>query len=306
MSRLLKEFSDSVALIGVFLSRKNFEKAENAYERLSSVYSEIRRKNAVDPQIQQNMYNTINHIHTQLYVGKKLAESDRHIIPKISAVCIFIMLALLSFFAILSPSITGNVVFFPTDVEQFVNKTYTSGGMHSLSLLGNPESFKASGFVQGSGTARLYVSKGKDLHLVYDSQRIADNPFSKACLDSCFLSGFNSTNISLVVELKDAVLHISNVSYTAGKPFNHPPRWQGSTNFLVKDRLEIDLTKYFFDEDGQNLIFLATTAEGLKISIFDNAAVFEKEKGASGDVYVTLIATDFIDVARVPISVRIE
>lgn len=305
MSRLLKEFSDNIALIGVFLSKKNFEKAEKVYESLVGVYSEIRSQNLVDLNTQQNMYNTLNHIHTRLYVGKKLAESDRHVIPKLSVVCVFVMLLTLSFLAFVNPTITGNVVFFPMEVDKFVNKTYSSGGIYSLSLLGTPQSFKLSGSLQGNGFARFYISKGKELYLVYDSQKFTSNPFSNVCLDSCSLSGFNFTNVSVVVELTDAVLYVSNVSYTAGKPFNHPPEWKGSTSFLVKDKLEVDLTKHFSDADGDNLVFLSTTTDGLSISIFDNTAIFEKEKDASGDKSVLLIATDFIDVARVPINIRI-
>jgi len=306
---LLRNFRNYIALIGVFISKYDFKRAEAAYERLVDNYYKINEDASISKTAKEYAYELVSGIKSKIYVQKKILNSKQKIYFSNlkSFFLVFVILSVFGYFLFLSPAtITGNVVFYPSDLTDVVNQTYYRGGHYIIPVLGPPSSFKVSGFVQGEGVARLYIAEGKNIFLVYDNQKIVESPFNNVCIESCSFQVFNSTNVSVIVEINNTVLKIINISYTASKPFNHPPEWQGSRTFIIKDSLEIDLNQYFYDLDNQKLVFAATTSPDLTISIFDNKAVIVANKGVSGEKNILLIATDFIDVTRIPVTIKIE
>tara|TARA_Y100000310_G_scaffold291208_1_gene318998 strand:+ start:8053 stop:9960 length:1908 start_codon:yes stop_codon:yes gene_type:complete len=103
--------------------------------------------------------------------------------------------------------------------------------------------------------------------------------FEDVCVETCLLPGLNASSYVLVFEVENGSIEVDSISYTV-----KGERIVNSAPELVKDisdivgNYTINLSKYFFDEDGDVLEYSYYKAEGISVEINKDIAVI------SGDV----------------------
>ena len=78
------------------------------------------------------------------------------------------------------------------------------------------------------------------------------------------------------------------------KEKNKKPKWTGKDEFLINGTVEINLSKYFTDEDGDFLSYSVSEIEGIGVSIGDGIATIKPETEKNINTTITLIASDGI------------
>ena len=151
----------------------------------------------------------------------------------------------------LGPSITGFVIK-EIGYEKDVNLVITSNGNYTLNLdsIGELKSLKIDGRVTSYGKARVYIESNGIRHLAFDSTRLEEDEDTDSSNDSNLITGF-----AVKDEDKDK------------KDKNNKPAWIGPNEFEISGTAEINLSQYFTDEDGDNLIYSVSEAENLDVSI---------------------------------------
>lgn len=110
--------------------------------------------------------------------------------------------------------------------------------------------------------------------------------------------------ISLVIFIKPEIIGLATFE------FNQAPQWNSGTNVFVilgiHNNMEfdeyydrtIDLDKFFRDPNGDELTYLATSTEGLKVQLNGNFLTFLPEPGVFGKKTMYVVASDGYEVTR--------
>ena len=69
---------------------------------------------------------------------------------------------------------------------------------------------------------------------------------------------------------------------------------------------EIDLAEYFEDPEKDPMVFLSTTASEIEVIVQNSEVAVTPIKGASGIKKVIFIASDLLEVTRVPVNIEIK
>ena len=217
---------------------------------------------------------------------------------KIPLISIAILVLIVSFLVMLKPSIVGYSLFLDKFSED-VSLSFEKSGVYNVTLKGVPQSLKVSGTLAGD-YAKVYVAVGKKLVKVLDT---TNSSFVDACSESCSFSG-DSNVMKLIVDVKGKLV-IDHIEYDAKKMPNRAPVWKGENNFVISPNLIVNLSKYFSDPDGDGIVYLATTTEGMLVEVNDDQLVLTKEKYASGEKGITIIASDLKDVTKQKIKLKL-
>ncbi len=122
--------------------------------------------------------------------------------------------------------------------------------------------------------------------------------FSDICIDTCLLPNFNETSYKLIFEVEDANLTIDNIDYTVEKEIivsrNPPELVKEFDNITIyKDYdVRIDLSEYFYDEDGEKLTYYSDEVDNISIVIRNNIARIIPDYNFTGKRYIYFKASD--------------
>src|SRR3989344_5838088 len=202
--------------------------------KLSSIKYEIKLKNILDNKSFNswinNNYKKIDTLERRLFVlDAKIKGSDKVYINQEFLMVLFLLIFSLSYFY-LDASITGHIIL---DEPIIFNKSTI------LNLNQNINSLKLSGYIEGNGTAKIYLSN----YLVFDNSQLSQNTenttnntsnsfsiqpilsqnkieFNDICIETCNISspegviGITGSD-KLRVELNgDLIITITNTKYT--------------------------------------------------------------------------------------------
>lgn len=117
--------------------------------------------------------------------------------------------------------------------------------------------------------------------------------------------------ISLVIFIKPEI--IGMITYD----FNSEPKWVGDSNLFVITGVPksaafagtvgrtVNLDAFFKDADNDELVYLATSADGLDVKVSGSFLTFIPAPGVFGDRTVSVVASDGSSVVQKDVLVRI-
>jgi len=201
-----------------------------------------------------------------------------------------------------------------SSLEQSIDYTFDKNSDYIVTLKGIPTSLKLSGQLLNDKGAKVYAQYNNQKILIFDSENkllIKNNLFSTMCIESCYIEGFGSREVRLIVELeRGAKLFLEKLDYTVDAKLNNPPVWdlEKPNYFEVKQgsSIALDLTKYFIDKDGDELTFLSTGTQNLLINMGSTTLVITPKDSFVGEELITVIASDLKDVTRVPVKIVVK
>ena len=121
--------------------------------------------------------------------------------------------------------------------------------------------------------------------------------FEDVCVETCALFGFNSSSYKLIFEINDTVLTVDEIKYSITKEVsiaNNPPiLLKNIPNISINKNYTIDLSEYFYDEDGDELSYSYYKTDNISIVIEGNIATMISDKGFTGRRYMFFKANDF-------------
>lgn len=119
--------------------------------------------------------------------------------------------------------------------------------------------------------------------------------FSNKCVETCALSG-TSRSAKLIVSVQDAVLVIDSLTYKAAFSENAAPKALPIPAQSIKQNatLTLNLSRYFYDAEGDELMFAATytLADIADVSINGSIAAITHAKNFAGTALITFTASD--------------
>ncbi|MBD3318414.1 hypothetical protein GF342_00735 [Candidatus Woesearchaeota archaeon] len=302
METLVQQFVDVLEQVRVALSNGNLHHAKSLYTELFHLYEKINDSPLANYH-KELAYDQITKIHKELDT-ELTAPRPFRANPTLIVVGAIIVMGL--FLVILQPSLIGMSVI-NQEMASDVSLTFEKHAEYAISLPYTPTSLRVSGQLMG-GTAKIYADIAGERLLVFDSEKVelTEGSFSRVCLSTCEISEADRV-LPLTVEVSDGALFLSSIQYTTDEEHtNSPPEWRGTrTAFDVEETLTIDLKNYFFDADGDDLVFLATTAEGLDVSIQESRLTLQKT-GVPGPREITVLASDLKDITRVPLVLTLS
>ena len=179
----------------------------------------------------------------------------------------------------LGPSITSFVIK-EVSYSKDLNLVVTSNGSYTLELYdtGELKSLKLDGRVTSYGKAKVYIESNGIRYLAFDSSRLDESQINETITnESNLITGFAAKEESD----KDK------------KNSNKKPEWIGVDEFVVNGTVEINLSEYFTDEDGDELAYSVSEAESLDVSVDGAIVTIEPENNLN--TTMTFIASDGID-----------
>lgn len=99
--------------------------------------------------------------------------------------------------------------------------------------------------------------------------------------------------------------YIGLAAYEGG---NAPPQWIGATASYAAQvgvPLTIPLDVLFKDPDGDELIYLATSAPGIDVSVSDSKVTLFASDVARGTNTVVVMASDLVSITKVPLTISV-
>ncbi len=279
------------------LEEDNAADAKQKYLEVLEAYHAI-QKSPLEKYHKDLAYSQI----TQLF--SKVNEAKERVKIPYNLIAAAVLIIAFSILVVLKPSIVGLVGM--TDmVRQPINVTFQESGLYDLTLSEKPLSIALTGEV--NGTAKVFYKQGSKLELIVDTSKLENSTFSDVCVETCTISA-DSNTLTLFVELSEgSSLTLVGATYKVEPRSNTAPVWKGkSKNFKAKlnTQMTIDLNDYFKDDDGDNLVFLSTTDDGLDLIVQDSYVTINPL--ATGTKNVVFIASDLRDVTRVPVSIDVE
>ncbi|MAF34942.1 hypothetical protein CMO91_03800 [Candidatus Woesearchaeota archaeon] len=264
-----------------YLDDHDVEKATASYKELLGLYEDIKTEGT-----EQDKAVAHEQI-CKLYY--KLQQPTRSVAPYFAA---GLLVVLLSFVAVVQPSIVGLPIF-PETIYQDVNVATSRTGFLNVTLEGIPTSIR----LKGAGQGKVYLVQGKNLIKVWEG-----GP-GYECVDSCVIDGIDTNKVVLLIEPKGGQLKLEKVKYTARPLPNHVPAWTGTkTTFAAP--FSLNLSDLFQDEDGDDLVFLSSKQAGLVVSIENDMLSVSAEE--PGERQITVYASDLKGVTRIPLTVTAE
>ncbi len=192
-----------------------------------------------------------------------------------------------------------------------LDATISQSGTLRVSLADIPTGVSLTGSIFGDGSAKVYMVTAEGRSLVMDTnlmdikQENNARKFNDACIDSCTISGAGK-DITLDIELDNAILKLDRLSYSVRTGGNSPPKWVGSDSMTVARNIptSLDMSQLFTDRDGDSLGYIATEAPGVSVSVSGNTATFT---GAiPGEYEITIIASDGYAATRAPFRIDVQ
>src|SRR3989338_8928708 len=145
--------------------------------------------------------------------------------------------------------------------------------------------------------SEIYYSSWKNLSIRFDTlDKIA---FDSACEETCALSGFDDAEYTLAVEIENGSVSLDEVVYSVEEIMqNTAPILSkdfGAVNINKNDYVNIELSSYFSDSDGDSLIYSAYSPENIRIEISGSTAKIIPDKDFVGVRYAFFSANDSTD-----------
>ena len=198
-----------------------------------------------------------------------------------------------------------------------VTVTYKSGFVNDLNLIINESSFYTwypvpkgevlsvaiTGTLIGEGTAKIYIEKGIEKFLIFDSSQsgfgITDisssvigekiKRFDIVCGESCELLGFNKSVYNLAFEVENAILEIETINFDLmlGKEIEAVPEWAEMNDQSVGlgSQLKLDLSSFFNGSSEDVKFRYLMEDEVIDISIVNAIATITPQKVGKSHLY---------------------
>ncbi|GAG10150.1 unnamed protein product, partial [marine sediment metagenome] len=122
--------------------------------------------------------------------------------------------------------------------------------------------------------------------------------FRNKCEETCRLEGFNDSSYTLVIELENAKLNISSISYTIIKMrnvTNRAPEFKGEIDditFEHNQSYSLDLKQHFSDADEDNLTYSYGYGENLTIEFEKGIMIVSSRNNFIGENELFITAYD--------------
>ena len=100
--------------------------------------------------------------------------------------------------------------------------------------------------------------------------------FSDVCVETCLLPELNASSYTLIFEVENSSIEVDSISYTVEKKKivnNAPKLIKNVSDIGIVKNYTINLSKHFFDEDGDVLVYSYYEADGISVSIDEDIAV---------------------------------
>ena len=296
MEILIQKFIQAHTESEKFLETGNIVGAKQKYLEALDTYHKI------DQSSLEHFHKELAHDQiTSLFKKVNSAKSSLKVPPNIIAAAV--LLIVLSATVAFKPSVVG-LAGFDDVVKQDVSLNISESSIHQLALRDRPLSLSASGeFV---GKVKLFHKEGERLKLIFESDGTIGN-FTDACVESCSTDAA-SNNIEVFAQLEEnSSVFVSQVSYKIEHRSNTAPRWTGSSSSFqasVGKPTTIDLSNYFADDENDPLVFLSTAPEGVDVTVQDSSITIKSD--STGTKNLLFIASDLIEVTRVPVTVEVS
>ncbi len=293
---LIKKFVELNSQAEQLLNEDKIQEAKQKYLDVIEAYHAI-DKSTLERFHKELAYDQV----TALF--KKVNEARERVQVPYNLIAAGVLVIAFSVLIFLNPSIVGLTSLEDT-VRQPVNITFASTKVQQVTLRDRPLSLSASGEFLGS--VKLYYKKGEKLELILDSDKIQGNKFTDLCTETCEISA-DSNTIELFAQVSEgAKLVITELSYKVQRQDNSAPAWSGKTRTFKLPggkSTTIDLAEHFTDPENDPLVYLSTTDEGLDV-IVQNSKVTITPTG-SGTKHIVFIASDLLEVTRIPVTIEI-
>jgi hypothetical protein len=298
-NNLVKDFVQAYYRAQKSLDENNVPDARKQYYVLLDLYSKLSKN--IDDEFQKELaYDQLN----KIFNGIKEARTETKI--PLNMIIAGVIIIVLSIVVALNPGIVG-LAAFQDELVQPVNLVFEDTAVTSISLKKEPLSLAVSGEFNGE-SAKIFLEHSGKLVLLFDSSQVdSDGKFNKVCVDTCKLTDFKGNEVKLFIEVKNGVLKLDDLVYYVKRTENNPPQWiGGDKEFVIKGRTEIDLSSLFRDPEGDELVYLSTTEDGLNLIIENDKLIITPRENAEGEKKITLIASDMGKLTKVPITLKIE
>lgn len=317
---LITQFVEIQSQLNTHVINKKVNKAKNDYQKLLILYNKI-NSSEIDTIHKSIAHDQLTKAYEDImttHLGVKKEQVNSKINHKTLDYAIVGILALLIVGVLfLKPEFIGFAILGEPEFSELVDIAATQDGTYTIRLKGIPKSLKVSGFLEGNGNAKIYMINGIERILIAEISPQSTNPlieagisgttFEGVCEESCEIKGL-SRDITLYIEIKNARLFLSRITYKADVSANNPPIWIGGDNnfnVLAGKLTTFDLNNYFEDPDENELVYLATNSEDLNIIVINNLLVINPSRTVTGSREITLIASDLITTKKVPVIINI-
>lgn len=227
--------------------------------------------------------------------------------------------AILSFLGLLLAFV---VLFQPSFVGLVVGDAGTAGNLRTIALnidavgsfsqnvqfIKPPTSIRVSGILEGDGDYRIWLkTPEKNFLLAEKLSKDSQLKLDRFCSDACDISALQSRNGIIFGEGNSNVrVSLSVLEYSFNALSNHAPQFSGSRELEIPlaKTTAVDLSTLFSDGDGDSLSYLVASPEGISSRINGTFALLSAEK--SGEAEITFIATDGLNVTRIPVLVKVS
>ena len=127
--------------------------------------------------------------------------------------------------------------------------------------------------------SEIYFSEWGNLSVKFFDE---ETEFSDVCIETCFLIGLNKSSYRLLFEIEDGtVLRIDKIKYALKENIrnNAPVFLKNLSDISMADRrYTINLSEYFYDEDGNALHYSYHPLDNLSIAINGDIATLTADK----------------------------
>jgi len=291
---LVRDFVDKHSEVSKLIADDDVKGAKDAFLDLVAAYNKLAASD-LDHHHKEIAHNELSKIH------EELSKEERAVRIPINLIVAGVLLIVFSFVVFMNPSIVG-LITFEDEVVQPLNLSFAESRISSHTLKDVPLSLAVSGTFFGD--VKLYYKRGNDLVLVFDSATQEGESFSRVCEDTCDLRA-DSNVVDLFAQVgEDSYLQLDELVYTVPRDDNQAPVWTGEGKiFTVKKSLTLDLSEYFSDPDGDDLVFLSTSSDGLTVTVEDSIVHISSRPGASGEKKLTFIASDMEKLTKVHVKI---
>ncbi len=301
-SQLVKDFVESYYKAQQHLDASRVDSARKQYYLLLDIYSKLMKTN-MDEFQRELAYDQI----TKVFNRIKEVQKGTTKMP-LNIIVAGVLIIVFSIIVALNPGIVG-LTTFQDEISQPVTLVFENTTVSTGMLKQVPLSFAISGKFEGE-SAKVFLEHKEQLVLVFDTEQVAlddEGKFTKSCLDTCTLNDFEGVVAKLFVEVINGRLEVNELIYHIERTENQPPEWIGeSKDFAVKGKTIIDLSKQFKDPEGDELVFLSTTEDGIDIRVERNQMIIIPKAGVTGDKIITVIASDLGKLTKIPITLKVS
>lgn len=300
-SEIVKDFVQAYYKAQKFLDDDNVDEARKQYYKLLDHYSKLNKAGADEFQ-KELAYDQVTKVFNRI---KESQVSNK--IP-LNVIVAGILIIIFSVIVALNPGIVGLATFQDEITQQF-GQDFDNTTVTTVILKQEPLSFAISGQFAGE-SAKVFMEKNGKLILVFDSSKanIDENgKFMKSCEDTCKLEDFKGTTVKLFIEVTHGKLRIDDIVYYTERIENLAPEWIGKQkDFNVKDTIEVKLSDLFKDPEGDKIVYLSTTEDGLDVIVEKDLLRIKVREKPEEAKTITIIASDLGKLTKVPITLHFQ